>query len=242
MEKKSDEEKKVIRLLHFVGGRKGGVGKSFFARMLIEYLRSKGKKFTIAECDRVNPDVGRIYKDQEPIILAYFSEDERKRSKADALFAEALKGTVIANLPAQVHQAMLAWFTEDALYELAEQEGVAFCHWYVSNGGYDSLQLFYKTVRDLGIWMPHVFVRNFGLCDDWRHVDEDPDFQAIVEDHSIQVIDLPKFSYLERNFVEANQLALSEAVSHKNLSVVSRQRIKHFLRQAFNEIEEAQML
>lgn len=228
--------------LHFVGGRKGGVGKSFFARLLVEYLRSKGQKFTIAECDRVNPDVGRIYKDLEEVILAYFSEDERKRSKADALFAAALKTVVVANLPAQVHQAMLTWFTDDALYELAEREGVSFCHWYVSNGGYDSVQLFYKTVADLGEWMPHVFVRNWGLCDDWSHVDQDLKFQTLVEDYSIPVINLPKCSYLERNFIEAHQLPLSAAESHKELTVVSRQRIKHFLRQAFSEIEEAGML
>lgn len=227
--------------LHFVGGRKGGVGKSFFTRMLIEFRRSKGGKFTIAECDRVNPDVGRIYKDLEEVILAYFSEDERKRSKADALFAAALKKVVIANLPAQVHQAMLAWFTEDALYELAAQEGVTFCHWYVSNGGYDSVQLFYRTVRDLGGWMPHVFVRNWGLCDDWTHVDEDPEFQQVIEDHTIPVIDMPKLPYLERNFIEAHQLPLAEAADHTDLSVVSHQRIRHFLRQAFAEIEEAGM-
>ncbi|MBE9155992.1 mobilization protein [Nodosilinea sp. LEGE 06152] len=228
--------------LHFVGGRKGGVGKSFYTRLLIESLRSKGREFTIAECDRVNPDVGRIYKELEEVILAYFSEDERKRSKADALFAEAQKKTVVANLPAQVHQAMLAWFTDDALYELAEREGVSFCHWYVSNGGYDSVQLFYKTVADLGEWMPHVFVRNWGLCDDWSHVDQDPKFQALIEDHSIPVIDLPKCSYLERNFIEAHQLTLSGAESHKDLTVVSRQRIKHFLRQTFQQIEQAGML
>ncbi|PSN15944.1 mobilization protein [filamentous cyanobacterium CCT1] len=228
--------------LHFVGGRKGGVGKSFFARVLVEYARSREVTFTIAECDRVNPDVARIYKSDIAIILAYFSEDERKRSKADALFAEALKNPVIANLPAQVHEAMLAWFVQDALYELAAKEGVSFCHWYVSNGGYDSVQLFYKTVADLGEWMVHVFVRNWGLCDDWSHVDQDPKFQALIEDYSIPVINLPKCSYLERNFIEAHQLTLSAAESHKDLTVVSRQRVKHFLRQAFSEIEEAGML
>lgn len=228
--------------LHFVGGRKGGVGKSFFTRVLVECARTQEVKFTIAECDRVNPDVARIYKSDIATILAYFSEDERKRSKADALFAEALKNPVIANLPAQVHEAMLAWFVQDALYELAAKEGVSFCHWYVSNGGYDSVQLFYKTVADLGEWMPHVFVRNWGLCDDWSHVDQDPKFQALIEDYSIPVINLPKCSYLERNFIEAHQLTLSAAENHKDLTVVSRQRIKHFLRQAFSEIEEAGML
>lgn len=232
--------------LHFVGGRKGGVGKSMFASLLIAYADQNWKDFVIAECDRVNPDVARAHKGyQKRSILAYFSEDERKRSKADALFAEARTVPVIANLPAQVHEAMKGWFIQDALYEIAQGEGVTFRHWYVSNGGYDSVRLFSKTVRDLGEWVPHVFVRNWGLCDDWeRSKDDDAhkEFLATVNEFEVPVIDMPKIPYLERNFLEAHQIPFNEAVAHEGLSVVSRQRIRNALRHAFTEIEKVRAL
>lgn len=230
------------RRLHFIGGRKGGTGKSFFARAFVEYLHRSGQEFSLAECDRVNPDVARFYRNLIRTIFAYFSEDEKKRSKADALFAQALSSVVVANLPAQVHEAMKAWFIEDFLYELAEKEGVTFCHWYVSNGGYDSIKLFIKTVDDLGQWIAHVFVRNWGLCDDWDHVENDAEFQQTVATYKIAIIDFPKLSYFERNFVEANQLTFLDAEAHKDLTAVSRQRIKNFLRQTFAEIERTGMV
>ena len=224
--------------LHFVGGRKGGTGKSFVMKVLADCHFYKKIEFAIAECDRVNPDVGRIYRRIfSNIIYAYFTEDERRRSKADVLFAKSLEVRVLANLPAQVHESMKAWFEYDALYELAQQEDIRFVHWYVSNGGYDSIKLFSKTVDDLGQWMSHIFVRNWGLCDDWTHVDADKNFQTTIKDHRIPVIDLPKCPYFERNFIEAHQLTFLEAETHSELSLVSRQRIRNFLRKALAEFE-----
>jgi hypothetical protein len=227
-----------MSVLHFVGGRKGGTGKSFITKTLAEYHRFKKIAFAIAECDRVNPDVGRIYRRiLVEIIFAYFTEDERRSSKADVLFAKSLEVPVLANLPAQVHEAMKAWLEDGGLYELAQQEGIQFVHWYVSNGGFDSVKLLPKTVKGLGPGMSHVFVRNWGLCDDWRHVDADEEFQSTIKTHRIPVIDLPKCPYLERNFIEAHQLTFLEAETHPELSVVSRQRIRNFLRKAFAEFE-----
>lgn len=227
----------------FVGGRKGGVGKSLFARILVEYFLHRKKKFTLAECDRVNPDVARIYRSVVEVLFAYFSEDPQKRTKADALFKAVLETfLVICNLPAQVHQPMKDWFLDDDLYELAQENNIAFQHWYVSNGGYDSVKLFLKTLEDLGPYMQHIFVRNWGLCDDWTHVDEDEEFQAALQQYQVPIIDLPKFPYAERNFVEANQLTLSGALNHTELNLVSRQRVFKFLQKSFNQIESTGFL
>lgn len=235
---KRSQQLKQLRLLIFVGGRKGGVGKTICTLTGTEYFRKKNKYFALAECDRVNPDAARIYRKTIEVLFAYFSEDPRKRTKADALFKAAIDHSlVICNLPAQVHEPMKAWFLEDGLYELGQEHNVAFYHWYVSNGGYDSLKLFIKTLEDLGPYIQHVFVRNWGLCDDWTHVDEDKDVQAAIKEYQVPVIDLPKFPYAERNFMEAYQLTFSEVLHHPDLSLVSKQRVKTFLRNSFAEIE-----
>jgi hypothetical protein len=221
-----------------VGGNKGGVGKSLFCRALVEFGLTRNLAFVLAECDRETPDVARTYRSSVETIFAYFTEDPTKRSKADRLFSSAIALPVIANLPANVHEALRAWFIEDGLYELGQEHGVSFCHWYVTNGGYDSIKFFVKTLRDLGEWMPHILVRNWGLCDDWTHVDEDEDVQAAISQYRVPVIDLPKFPYAERNFVEAHQLTLKAAIQHPDLSLVSRQRIKNFMKEAFAQIAQ----
>jgi hypothetical protein len=223
--------------LHLIGGNKGGVGKSLTSRSLVEFCLAYTITFVLAECDRETPDVARTYRSSVETVLAYFTEDPTQRSKADRLFSSAIESLVIANLPANVHEALRAWFIEDGLYELGQEHGVSFCHWYVTNGGYDSVKFFSKTLRDLGEWMPHVLVRNWGLCDDWRHVDEDEEIQDAIREYQVSVIDLPKFPYAERNFVEAHQMTLTDALAHQSLSLVSRQRIKNFMRDVFAGIE-----
>jgi hypothetical protein len=224
--------------IHFVNGRKGGVGKSLFSRVLVEYAIHYFKSsYCLVETDKVNPDVRRLYLHKVTTKLAYFSENEQKRTQADIIFNLARTSTVIVNLPAQVHEAMKSWFLEDEIYELAQEERVSFCNWYVSNGGFDSIKLFAKTLNDLGQFMPHVLVRNWGLCDDWTHTEDDKEHQVVLHKYGVPVIDLPKFPYAERNSIEAFQITIADALDHPNLSLVSRQRVKKFLRQSFTEIE-----
>ena len=49
--------------IYWVGGSKGGVGKSMMAVALIDYLLESGQKVVLVECDTSNPDVWKTYKD-----------------------------------------------------------------------------------------------------------------------------------------------------------------------------------
>ena len=49
--------------IYWVGGSKGGVGKSMMAVALIDYLLECGQKVVLVECDTSNPDVWKTYKD-----------------------------------------------------------------------------------------------------------------------------------------------------------------------------------
>jgi hypothetical protein len=49
--------------IYWIGGSKGGVGKSMMTFASIDYLLSEGRKVLLVECDNANPDVFRAYKD-----------------------------------------------------------------------------------------------------------------------------------------------------------------------------------
>ncbi|MDR2523006.1 MAG: hypothetical protein LBC93_04825 [Synergistaceae bacterium] len=64
----------------YVGGGKGGVGKSMVSIVLVQYLLDKyGKSKTVhlIETDESNPDVGRIYKEKIPVSNALLDENEK---------------------------------------------------------------------------------------------------------------------------------------------------------------------
>ena len=47
--------------IYWMGGAKGGVGKSMLTMAAIDYLTAKGEKILLVECDMDNPDVWKTY-------------------------------------------------------------------------------------------------------------------------------------------------------------------------------------
>ena len=62
--------------IHLIDGEKGGVGKSFVTRAMIQYGLDQNLPFVAVETDRSNPDVNRVY--QDICKFAVFSEDEKQ--------------------------------------------------------------------------------------------------------------------------------------------------------------------
>ena len=62
--------------LYYVGGSKGGVGKSFMSIALADYLtQCKGKKIKLVETDTSNPDVGKTFSKDDSVEVATFQLD-----------------------------------------------------------------------------------------------------------------------------------------------------------------------
>ncbi|GHS85508.1 hypothetical protein AGMMS49957_01670 [Synergistales bacterium] len=66
--------------IFYVGGGKGGVGKSMVSLTLVQYLIDKykdEKTIHLIETDESNPDVGRVYKGIIPMTTAILDEEEK---------------------------------------------------------------------------------------------------------------------------------------------------------------------
>lgn len=58
----------------YVGGSKGGVGKSLLTMSVIDWLRANGKPVALVESDNANPDVAKVY--QNLVETKAFNLDE----------------------------------------------------------------------------------------------------------------------------------------------------------------------
>ncbi len=182
--------------IHLIDGEKGGVGKSFVTRAMIQYGENRNLPFVAVETDRSNPDVAAVYK--ELCQFAVFSEDEKQADAADRLFEIAIDRPVIVSLPSQVHRAMKAWIERNQLLKLRDEYGVKFCKWFVCNGEYDSVNLFISSLNCYENQMTHIRVRNFGLCDEWSQVEEDPTLQKLLKKYQVKIIDFLSLGYQAR--------------------------------------------
>ncbi len=142
--------------IHFIDGEKGGVGKSFVARTMIQYGLDRNLPFVAVETDRSNPDVAGVYK--EICQYAVFTEDEKQANKADRIFEMAIEQPVIVSLPSQVHRAMKAWIDRNQLLRLGSEYDVSFCKWFVCNGEYDSIKLFVSSLNCYEDQITHILV------------------------------------------------------------------------------------
>jgi hypothetical protein len=227
--------------LHLFGGEKGGVGKSFVCRAAIEYLlQVHPTRFTVFETDRSNDDVKRIYSQVAPVKLAIFSESEKFEDAANAIYNRACEQRVVCNLPAQVFPALKQWWQVNHLAEIAPADAVRFYLWFVTDGGFDSLQLFEKSLGFFGDGVQHLFVKNHGRCDDWGAVDEDDGLQRLLADHHVPILNFPKCHGSKiRNKMDKESLTFGQAISTNPVvfDSISRSRVSHFLKGAFVEFE-----
>ena len=60
--------------IYWIGGSKGGVGKSMMTLATIDYLIERGAKVVLVECDTSNPDVWKAYREQTETELIDLDE------------------------------------------------------------------------------------------------------------------------------------------------------------------------
>lgn len=226
--------------IHFIDGEKGGVGKSLFCRVLLQYCLDKELDFHFVESDRTNPDVGAFYPDN--CHQVFFSEQEKKSFEVDLIFNLSLKKPVFVNLPAQVYPMVTDWIKGNSLIdsEIAQEYNVQIYKWFLCTGGHDSIKLFLESLQEFKGNICHVFVKNMGLCDDWEHLKLYDELKQLQKKYSVLEVEFPKLSSMERNLIDQKQLTFADAIrkDSQHLPILSKQRVVNFMKEAYNAIEK----
>ena len=219
--------------IHGFTGEKGGVGKSLVALAAAEYLLQKGKRFIVCETDRSNGDVGRAFDNKHEVIRPYFVEDSDEIDSADELLDVALGGAdIIVNTPAQSHRAIAKWLSLGSA-ELAIEDGVKFCFWFVTSGEQDSINLFLESLKAFD-GIPHVLVRNQHFTDRLTYDYSDPDtwepIKEAIATYNVPIINFPKITPGDNDYIRAHSLTFGEAITNpEGLRPAARSRVKRVI-------------
>lgn len=224
--------------LILVHNPKGGVGKSVICRTTYQYLIDHNLPFIAYDTDRNNPDCWRCFKDEIPVKLAILSEANRYEDAANSMFNDALHNRVVVNLPAQVHQPLKEWIEKNELLDIAPEVGVQFHLWFVTDSGYDSLNLLQKTLELYQDKVQHTIVRNFGRADDFEVLDTHTEIQKLAKKYGATFIDFPALiGSVIRNRLDSESLSYGAALSRNDFGIIEKQRIRKFLREAYNSFD-----
>lgn len=225
--------------IHLVGGRKGGVGKTFLSRLLAEYLTRKKQQFALIEADVTIGDVGTVYggfdkgKSTKALDLS-LSDDPRRYNEPDIIFREALeKQCVLVNLPAETNDALSSWMSAVNLVGLCKENNIDLWHWYVTDGCYASIRLLADSLKILDGQLPHIIIRNEGRLNglDFSYLEKNPIYKDIQKSKNVVgIYDFPVLGNAEQFYLDEQQLTYEQGVQNaiKDLGIIQAQRIKTF--------------
>jgi hypothetical protein len=224
--------------IHFVGGEKGGVGKSVLARLLAQYYIDHDTPFKAFDGDLSHGALMRYYAEYaEPVDIARFESADRIAESA----AESASD-VIVDLAAQASRPLDRWMNETGLVELGDELGVSIVLWHVMDDGSDAVRLLGETLSAYGEGPDYVLVRNLGRGSDFSLFD-DSDEKSMAEGFGAKIMDLPALHPATMRKIDRSGASLWAAANNKNLAngaslgLLERQRVKIWLKKAYAELD-----
>lgn len=223
--------------VHFIGGEKGGVGKSVVARLLAQYMIDHQIPFLGFDTDRSHGALTRFYS-------GYASPALVDRYEAlDAIIEAAIEQPdrrVLIDLAAQTHDPIVKWMDESSVLDLAAENGVGIFYWHVMDGGKDSVDLLKRLLDRFGDRLKYVLVLNQLRGDDFGILGRSGE-KARAEELGAKLVSVRR---LHENAINKIDAASSSFWAAKNageaagLGLMDRQRVKTWLRDAYAELDK----
>ena len=226
--------------LHLIDGEKGGVGKSFFATMLVEYCLQRGIKFRLIDADDTVPDIYNSYPTLAEKIN--FGDDESQQQELDDLFVAAAKELIIVNLPSRIKKRLEGWIDDGNILKLAasgiDGKPINIYRWFLCTGQTESVKALSDSLTTYGKNLPHILVKNEGMLteQDWMQIEKDEAYKKMVK-NVVGTVVLPKLSMSELARIAKQKVSLGQARRDPNvLTLVSKSRFESYLRKVFQSI------
>ncbi|MDJ0805942.1 MAG: mobilization protein [Gammaproteobacteria bacterium] len=223
--------------IHFIGGEKGGVGKSVMARLLAQYCIDREIPFKAYDADLSHGAMLRYYSDYSEAvdINSFESADRIAEQTADTATC------AIVDLAAQTAKPLSRWIVDSGLLELAMELELSLTFWHVMDDGKDSLVLLQQILDTYGESPKYVIVRNLGRGNDFNHLDLSPTISRakavgahFFDLYALHTPTMRKIDHISASFwAAANN---TNADLGPTLGILERQRVKTWLNKSYREL------
>ena len=224
--------------IHFIGGEKGGVGKSVFSRLFSQYFIDQAESFVAFDADASHATLSRFYSEYaKPINLDVFES-------ADQIMEAALEdeSSVLVDLPAQSERFLDHWIEENGVIDMCEELQVPFIYWYVVDDGMDSARLLDQFLAKYADKITCVVVKNHGCGKNFEtanaviknYVDQDAPVTCVdlpaLHTETMRKIDALSFSFWGAEHIKSGDAG--------NLGLMERQRTKVWVKKSYGIFEK----
>ena len=224
--------------IHFIGGEKGGVGKSVVARVVAQYLIDHNTPFLGFDTDRSHGSLLRFYADYaSPVVVDRYES-------LDAIVEAASDNPdkrILVDLAAQTHEPLTKWMDESGVLEMAGELGISLSYWHVMDSGRDSVDLLKKLVDRFGSRLNYVLVLNQLRGENFDIFDKSGERERAVGLNA-KIISLKRLHEPVITKIDAGSTSFWAAKNKsetevKGLGLLERQRVKMWLKHAYEQID-----
>jgi hypothetical protein len=223
--------------IHFIGGEKGGVGKSLVARILAQHFVDQSIPFMGFDTDKSHGALLRFYADfAAPAVLD-------RHDSLDPIIEHALEEPqrrILVDLAAQTQQSLAKWFHDADVIGLAQEHGLTLTWWHVMDAGRDSVDLLRQWLDQFGEQMKLVIVLNEVRGDRFEILEASGEL-ARAKALGASVISLRRLPDTTMQKIDQHGVSFWAAVNHPDravsgLGLIERQRVKVWLNRAYGEM------
>lgn len=222
--------------IHFIGGEKGGVGKSLVSRIVAQYLIDHERPFLGFDTDRSHGALMRFYAGYaSPVVIDRY---ESLDAIVEAAAADPDR-SILVDLAAQTQDALTQWMDDSGLVELSADLGIALTYWHVMDSGRDSVDLLKKLLDRFGSRLNYVLVRNHVRGENFDLLEASGEKQRALELHA-RIIDIRRLHEAAMIKIDSHSSSFWSATQRADahaLGILERQRVKLWLRHAYGEID-----
>lgn len=227
-----------MSIIHFIGGEKGGVGKSLVARVLAQYLIDHRLPFLGFDSDRSHGALLRFYAGYaSPMVVDDYDSLDKV---VEAAVADPER-RVVVDLAAQTHAPLVRWIEASGALELAKEIGVRIRYWHVMDSGRDSVDLLKKLFDRFDDHLDYVLVLNQLRGDDFGIFEQSGE-KARATGLGAKIIQFPRLHDTVMNRIDARSTSFWAAANGGDkeltgLGMLERSRVRVWLGKAYAELD-----
>jgi hypothetical protein len=228
----------IMATIHFIGGEKGGVGKSVLTRVIAQYLIDHSISFTGYDTDRSHGSFARFYADfAAPVLVDSFESIDRI---VESVIADPTK-TALVDLAAQTLRPLQQWVEASGMTELLAETGNRATFWHVLDDTKDSLTTLDDLFAAFGDSVSYVVVLNHGRGSSFALFDASAQKRK-AEELGAKIIQLQRLHEASMRKIDRFDTSFWAAINRTdageaNLGILERQRVKMWLRRAYQDLE-----
>lgn len=227
--------------LNFIGGEKGGVGKSVAARVLAQYFIDKDQPFVGFDTDRSHTSFTRFYADYaSPVVVDTFEGLDQIVGEFETPGEDGKVPSVIVDLAAQTAAPLSRWIRDSDLIAVMGDMGITVNFWHLADAGKDTVDLLGRLLNTYGEGPNYIVVKNQGRGSDFSQLDDSAALKKALS-MGARVINLAQLHETSMRKIDRQNASFWASINTKTgddaLGLLERQRVKSWIRGVYASLD-----